>query len=75
MDVGERSTYMALNDLFLAVKDIEGTRNFADDTTPLVCDPDLNINLIKLEENSAVALTWFETSYMKLNSDKIIYLF
>ena len=66
--------HMALNDLFLGLKDIEGTCNFAD-TTPLVCDPDLNINLIKLEENSAVALSWFETSYMKLNSDKIIYLF
>ena len=72
---GKDQLHVALNDLFLALKDIEGTRNFADDTTRLVCDPDLNINLIKLEENSAVALTWLETSYMKLNSDKIIYLF
>ena len=24
----------------------------------------------KLEENSAIALTWFEINYMKLNSDK-----
>ena len=26
--------------------------------------------MTKLEENSAIALTWFETNYMKLNSDK-----
>ena len=58
-----------LNDLFFALKDIEFC-NFADDTTPFVCDHDLNTVLTKLEENSAIALTWFETNYMKLNSDK-----
>ena len=58
-----------LNDLFFALKDIE-VCNFADDTTPFVCDLDLNTTLKKLEENSAMALTWFETNYMKLNSDK-----
>ena len=31
---------------------------------------DLNIVMKKLEENSALALTWFECNYMKLNSDK-----
>ena len=36
----------------------------------MVCDLDLNTTLNKLEENSAIALTWFETNYMKLNSDK-----
>ena len=40
-----------------------------DDTTPLVCDMDLNIVMKKLEENSALALTWVECNYMKLNSD------
>ena len=58
-----------LNDLFFALKDTE-VCNFADDTTPFVCDLDLNTTLKKLEENSAMALTWFETIYMKLNSDK-----
>ena len=47
-----------LNDLFFALKDIE-VCNFADDTTPFVCDLDLNTTLKKLEENSAMALTWF----------------
>ena len=58
-----------LNDLFFALKDIE-ICNFADDTTPFVCDLDLKTALDKLEENSAIALTWFEINYMKLNSDK-----
>ena len=58
-----------LNDLFFALKDIE-VCNFADDTIPFVCDLDLNTTLKKLEENSAMALTWFETNYMKLNSDR-----
>ena len=58
-----------LSDLFFALKDIE-VCNFTDDTTPFVCDLDLNTTLNKLEENSAIALTWFEANYMKLNSDK-----
>ena len=55
------------NNLSFALKYIE-ICNFADDTTPFVCDLDLTLN--KLEENSAIVLTWFETNYMKLNSDK-----
>ena len=58
-----------LNDLFFALKDVE-VCNFADDTTPFVCDLELNTALNKLEENSAIALTWFEINYMKLSSDK-----
>ena len=54
---------------FFAPEDIE-VCNFADDTTSFVCDLDLNTTLNKLDENSAIALTWFETNYMKLNSDK-----
>ena len=48
-----------LNDLFFALKDVE-VCNFADDTTPFVCDLDLDTALTKLEENSAIALTWFQ---------------
>ena len=58
-----------LNDLFFALKGIE-VCNFADYTTPLVCHLDLNTALNKLGENSAIALTWFETNYIKLNCDK-----
>ena len=62
-----------LNDLFFALKGIE-VCNFADYTTPLVCHLDLNTALNKLEENSAIALAWFEINYIKLNCDKC-YLF
>ena len=58
-----------LNDLLFALKDVE-VCNFADGTTPFACDLKLNTALTKPEENSAIALTWFETNYMKLNSDK-----
>ena len=57
-----------LNDLFFALKDIE-VCNFADDTTSFVCNLDLNTTLNKLEESSAITLTWCETNDMKLNSD------
>ena len=39
-----------LNDLFFAIKNIE-ICNFADNTTPFICDLDLNSTLNKLEEN------------------------
>ena len=58
-----------LNDLFFALKDVE-VCNFADDATLFVCDLELNTALNKLEENSAIALTWLEINYMKLNSHK-----
>ena len=61
--------HIYLNDLFFALKDVE-VCNFADDTTPFVCDLELDTALTKLEENSAITLTWFETNYMKLNSDE-----
>ena len=58
--------------MFFALKDIE-VCNFADDTTPFVCDLDLNTTLNKLEEKSAIApLIWFDTNYMKLNIDKCL---
>jgi len=44
--------------------------NFADHTTPFVCDFSLNKTLLKLEENSLLAIAWFENNYMKLNTDK-----
>ena len=57
-----------LNDLFYFLHcDI---CNFADDTTPSVCDKDLEFVICQLEEHSQVAINWFENNYMKMNSDK-----
>ena len=44
--------------------------NFADETTPFVCDEKLESVLDKLEGNSELAIFWFENNYMKLNNDK-----
>ena len=58
-----------LNDLFFILKDI-GVCNFADDTTPYICDQSLEVVLKELEYHSDLALSWFENNYMKLNTDK-----
>ena len=58
-----------LNDLFFTLKKID-VCNFADDTTPYVCDKSVQVALEKLEHHSDLALSWFESNYMKLNTDK-----
>ena len=63
-----------LNDLFFLLKDVD-ICNFADDTTPFVCELDLEVAKGKLENNSAIALAWFNCNYMKLNSDKCHLIF
>ena len=57
-----------LNDLFyfLHCK----TCNFADDTTPYVCDKNLNFVMEQLEQHSNIALKWFEDNNMKMNAGK-----
>ena len=57
-----------LNDLFFILTTY--VCNFADDTTPFVCDFELKNVLDKLECNADLAVSWFETNYMKLNPDK-----
>ena len=56
-----------LNDLFLVLKDT--VCNFAD-TSPQACDINLDKILMRLEHDSALAVCWFESNYMKLNTDK-----
>ena len=55
--------------MFLALNEID-ICNFADDTTPYVCDSNLKSVLEKLEHNSELVIAWFEMNYMKLNTDK-----
>ena len=57
-----------LNDLFYFL--FCDASNFADDTTSYVCDKNLAFVLAKLEENSNIAMKWFENNYMKMNSGK-----
>ena len=57
-----------INDIFFALRvDI---CNFADDTTPYVCNSNLKSVLETLKHNSELAIAWFEINYMKLNTDK-----
>ena len=44
--------------------------NFADDTSSHACDISLDELLMCLEHDSALAVWWFESNYMKLNTDK-----
>ena len=61
-----------LNDLFYFLRcDV---CNFADDVTPYVCGKYLDFSLAKLEEHSVIAIEWFESNYMKTNSDKCHFL-
>ena len=57
-----------LNDLFFILKNTE-IFNFADDTTPHACDTNLEL-LMHLEHDTTLTVCWFESNYMKLNTDK-----
>ena len=58
-----------LNDLFFFLQDIN-ISNFADDTTPFVCDETLESVLDNIECNLELGTCWFEDNYMKLSTDK-----
>ena len=49
-----------LNDLFYFL--FCNVCNFADDTTPYVCNKNLEFVLLKLEEQSNIAINWFENN-------------
>ena len=56
-----------INDIFFALK---GISKFPDNTTPYLKDSNLKSVLETLEQNSELAVAWFEMNYIKLNSDK-----
>ena len=58
-----------INDTFFALKRVD-ICNFADDTTPYVCNSNLKSVLETLEHNSKLAIAWFEMNYMKLDIEK-----
>ena len=57
-----------LNDLFFYLDC--NVCNFADDTTSFVCNENLDFVLGELEQNSNIAIDWFLSNYMKMNSDQ-----
>ena len=44
--------------------------NFADDTTPYVCNSSLGFVLEKMEEYSTLFIKWFEINEMRMNVEK-----
>ena len=44
--------------------------NFADDTTPLICNKNFDFVLNELERNSNITIDCFQSNYTKMNSDK-----
>ena len=58
-----------LNDLFFVLKDTD-ICNFADDTSPHTYDISLDEFLMHLEYDFELAVCWFGSDYMKLNTDK-----
>ena len=62
-----------INDLFYVFTNTS-VCNFADDTTPYVCDTNLPSLLNNLEIDTVSAIMWFEANYMKLNQGKCHFL-
>ena len=58
-----------LNDLFWVINSTDAC-NYADDTTIYACDQDLETVLKRLEHDTLISIEWFDSNYMKLNSDK-----
>ena len=58
-----------LNDLFFFLKDV-GICSFDGDTTTYIYGESLENVLKSFENNSILAIRWFENDYMKLNTDK-----
>ena len=57
-----------LNDLSFVLKGTDAC-NFADDNLSYVCGISLDELLMRLEHDSTLAVCWFESNYMKLNTD------
>ena len=57
--LGRISFNIYINDVFFALKGID-ICNFADDTAPYVCDSNLKSVLETLDDNSELAIAWFE---------------
>ena len=63
-----------INDLFYQFVNTS-VCNFADDTTPYICDTDLFSLFANLENDISSAIIWFDENYMQLNSEKCHFLF
>ena len=65
-----RSTIFTFIVYVYYAKAVSTSDDDADDTTPYICDQSIEVVLKKLEYHSDLAISWFESNYMKLNTDK-----
>ena len=62
-----------LSDLFLFLEDTN-IASYADDTTPYICNNNLDLVIAKLEEDSSLLIKWMNNNHMKANPDKFYIL-
>ena len=58
-----------LSDLFLFLEHTN-IASYADDTTPYICNNNLDSVIAKLEEDSSLLIKWINNNHMKANPDK-----
>ena len=58
-----------LVDMYYEYEDSD-TENYADDTTPHACAPDINTVIFELRITASKLFTWFNNNHMKTNSEK-----
>ena len=44
--------------------------NYVDDTTLYACEPNMDLELSKLEKDTSTVFTWFQNNYLNANSGK-----
>ena len=62
--------YAYMCNVFLC--DCESDINYADDTTPYACEPNMDPVLSKLEKDTSTVCTWFQKNYLKPNGKKFL---
>ena len=62
-----------LNDFFYILNDVN-ICNYADDTTPNLCDSSLKVVIQELQKSSQLEIKWFNHNYMKLNAERCEFL-
>ena len=58
-----------LNDIFLVIDETK-IANYADDNTPYSIDSNVDVVLLKLNNDMSILMKWFNENYFVLNADK-----
>ena len=72
--IGPKFFNIYMNDLFYLFINTH-VCNLADDTTPYACDVDIQRLIRNLGGDVASVVSWFEINFMRINPDKLHFLF